>query len=93
MITSSVTAIRTHAEAEGRADYLGRADDVDHGSEDPSWAWPWSGADEAYINAVGPSSILAAIGVPGLSWEDACDEWCVAFRRGYEGAHAQAVRS
>lgn len=85
---TTATTVSAHAEAEGRADYLGRAQDVATGAEPASWAWPLVDADDAYINAVGTSAIEAAV---GASWDDIGDEWCAAFRRGYTAAHDEAT--
>lgn len=86
---ASTNQISDHGEREGRADYLGRAQDVARGSEASEWAWPYSGADEAYVNAVGAGAICSAIGIPATAWDDIAEEWCSAFRRGYEAAHQE----
>lgn len=80
-------SVSAHGEREGRADYLGRAQEVARDAEDPEWAWPYNGADAAYINAVGSEDIRRQVGA--ASWSDICEEWCEAFRRGYEAAHAE----
>lgn len=77
-----------HGEKEGREDYTGRAGDVAAGIQDKSWAWPFDTADEAYINAVTTSKICEEIGLPENAWNDVSDEWCAAFKRGYEAEYA-----
>lgn len=83
--TERASAI-ANGEREGAADYRSRAEDVRLG-EDPEWAWPLTNADQAYIDAVGVSDICKEIGLMDLGWEDICDDWIAAFRRGYEAAH------
>lgn len=76
--------VTVHAEREGRDDYTGRAQDVAFGSEPEAWCWPYRGADEAYINAVGIEGILSATGTQ--DWSTVNDAWCDAFKRGYVDA-------
>ncbi len=87
---SVLDRVRAHAAAEGRADYEGRAGDVEAGQQPESWAWPFGTADEAYINAVTTDAIIREIGVDGLEWDDIADEWCAAFKRGYVAARGEA---
>lgn len=82
------TQFARFAEGEGEKDYEGRAQDVDHGYANASWAWPFVDADEAYVSVVGPSKILHAVGLVGASWGELSSLFCIAFRRGYERAHA-----
>jgi hypothetical protein len=85
--------VAAHGEQEGREDYEARAVDVASGAEPESWAWPDTGADEAYINAVTTSAICEACGLDDESWDDISDAWCAAFKRGYASAHALAANT
>jgi len=80
-------AVKAHGRRAGREDYLERAKDVALGHEDPEWAWPLSGADEAYLSAVGPGKICRDLGLPRAAWEAISETWFDAFREGYEAAH------
>jgi hypothetical protein len=85
------TNITAHAESEGANDYTDRRADVEAGQQDESWAWPFTMADEAYINGVGVSKICEAIGVDESAWDGIAEAWCEAFRRGYEQAHEESL--
>jgi len=85
--TNLIEMVTKHGEAEGRADYLGRAQDVARGTESPEWAWPLSGADEAYLGAVGTGAVCRAIGIDPALWDEVSDAWCEAFTRGYRAAY------
>lgn len=89
--TRTRMAVATHGEAEGRADYADRRSDVDAGQAEPTWAWPFQGADEAYINAVGPREICRAVGVNESAWDEIASDWCAAFERGYRAEHDEAA--
>lgn len=58
--------LRTHGTREGRAEYEDRARDVWAGFQDPEWAWPFVGADDAYLNHVTSSEILRTVGISDL---------------------------
>jgi len=87
LLAPILKVVRAHGRREGRADYEGRAGDVAAGQQDPEWAWPLSGADGVYFNAVGISGITNEIGIPERLWEQVSDVWLDAFRRGYVAAH------
>lgn len=82
-------AVEAHGESEGRKDYLGRAGDV-AGGEDPTWAWPLDGADDAYLSAVGVTRICKDLGIDVGLWDRVSDAWLTAFARGYTDAHESA---
>src|SRR5690606_24881143 len=75
-------AVKEHGRRAGREDYLGRAADVARGHEDPEWAWPLSGADGAYLSAVGPGKICRDLGLPRAAWEAISETWLLAFCEG-----------
>jgi hypothetical protein len=77
------------AEQAGAEDYECRRRDVSQGAEAEDWAWPFTGADDAYLNAVGTGKVCDDLGIPRESWDDVSSEWLAAFRRGYEGAHEE----
>ena len=81
-------AVKRHGEAEGHFDYDWRAYDVERRVQEPEWAWPLVDADAVYINHVGIDTICKDIGIPEERWSDVALVWCVAFRKGYEAAHA-----
>jgi len=72
----------------GYDDYIGRAEEVRRGAEELDWAWPYSGADDAYINAVGTGAICRRLRISESKWEDICDEWLEGFEAGYRKARA-----
>jgi hypothetical protein len=78
--------VTAHGEAEGAADYKDRQSDVAAGQQDPTWAWPFQGADEAYVNAVGIDAIVTACGAD--SWNEIASDWFDAFERGYRAARS-----
>jgi len=82
-----------HADREGREDYEARAADVAAGLGDPSWAWPFISADEAYITAIGTSQICSDLELDHSDWDRIGDVWCAAFERGYKAAHESEVAS
>ena len=82
-----------HGEREGAADYQGRAEDVDAGRENASWAWPFAGADDAYVSALGTSEICRRAGIDTDAWDEVSDAWLAAFRRGYEAAHVASLEA
>lgn len=90
MTAIDTTKIDTDGFREGQQDYTGRAQDVDAGTEDASWAWPLVDADEAYLNAVGTDAICRRLGVDEDAWDEIASLWCAAFRRGYNAAHDAA---
>ena len=87
LLAPILKVVRAHGAREGRADYEGRAGDVAAGQQDPEWAWPLSGADDVYFNAVGISGITSEIGIPERLWEHVSDTWFEAFKRSYVAAH------
>lgn len=89
LLAPILAVVTKHGEREGALDYKGRAEDVAAGRVDPEWAWPFAGADDAYLNAVGTDKILREIGIPNERlWEHISDTWLEAFERGYSAAHA-----
>src|SRR5690606_23579152 len=84
--TVDFDAVKEHGRRKGREDYLERAKDVALGHEDPEWAWPLSGADEAYLSAVGPGKICRDLDLPRAAWEAISETWFLAFCEGYEAA-------
>jgi hypothetical protein len=86
----SYAAVRVHGKKAGWEDYSGRAEDVAQG-EPTTWAWPFSGADAAYISTVGIGSICEDLDLDETAWDEIESEWCAAFRRGYADAHAASV--
>jgi len=77
------------AELAGAEDYEYRRQEVERGAEEESWAWPFVGADDAYLDAVGTGKVCDDLGIQRESWDDVCSEWLESFRRGYEGAHEE----
>jgi len=86
----TIARIVASAGSEGRRDYLGRAAEVASGSEEAEWAWPFAGADEAYLAAVGITKICRDLGLPASAWDEISDTWLRAFRAGYVQAHEEA---
>lgn len=88
LTSKTMALVVAHAEREGADDYTDRADDVASGQQTADWAWPFSTADEAYINAIGTEAICREIGLEDDAWEEISDAWCAAFARAYRGAHS-----
>jgi hypothetical protein len=94
-------AVRAHGTREGRTDYEDRASDVAAGLQDSEWAWPFTGADDAYLSNVTSSEILRAIGISDLDvpkpnldrlWGLVSGAWLEAFKSGYVAAHEAASK-
>lgn len=83
-------AVETHADNEGRRVYAERRHDVEVCGFPVRWAWPWPGADETYIVAIGVALICNDIGIPESTWGDWDPTWRAAFKNGYEAAHKLA---
>jgi hypothetical protein len=81
-------AVKADGEREGRGDYLDRALDVAHGDAADDWAWPFTGADEAYIDAVGTGEICRRLGHGPAVWDEIAETRCAAFHQGYCCAYA-----
>lgn len=77
-----------HATLAGADDYRVRAADVASGRESPEWAWPPSGADEAYLNAIAASQICREAGISIDEWDGVRDAWAAAFMAAYKAARA-----
>ncbi len=86
LLAPILALVSAHGEREGWLDYEGRASDVEAGQQAEDWAWPFAGADEAYLSAVGTSEIVREIGIPEDLWEHVASAWFEAFERGYRSA-------
>lgn len=84
----AIVVAALHGEREGAADYRDRQAEVDAGLEDPDWAWPLRGADEAYLSATTSADRARGAGVPEEQWDEDCEAaFLDAWVRGYEAAH------
>lgn len=70
----------------GAEDYRCRADEVASGREAPEWCWPFAGADEAFLSAVGTRAVCHELGVDENAWDEISEAWLAGFARGYREA-------
>lgn len=72
---------------EGYSDYV----EVLSGREDPTWAWPFHGADDAFLDAMTISELACLCKCTEEEWEAHRDEFLASYREGYETAHADQL--